>query len=141
LNFDSLSHAINLEIIPAIGLQNLHEGVLGLESLVFIADLPPFGPAEQFKNPIFFETFTSSTDFTSSDNVHDVHDFILNRFDFHQRGHPDDFEVVSFMFRPNLDDGVQAAFGSQPVLRLLPFGSICQFKNAAFFKAFAGTVD
>jgi hypothetical protein len=138
LNFDSLSHTINLEIIPAIGLPNLHEGVLGLESLVFIADLPPFGPAEQFKNPVFFETFTSSIDFTSSD---DIHDFILDRFDFHQRGHPDDFEVVSFMFRPNLGTGVQAAFGRQPVRRLLPFGSIGQFKNPAFFKAFAGTVD
>jgi hypothetical protein len=138
LNFDRLRHTNNLEIIPAIGLPNLHEGVLGLESLVFIGDLPPFGPAEQFKNPIFFETFTGSTDFASGDNIHN---FILNRFDFHQRGHPDDFEVVSFMFRPNLGAGVQAAFGRHPILRLLPFGSICQFKNPALFKAFAGTVD
>jgi hypothetical protein len=138
LNFDRLLHPNNLEIIPAIGLPNLHEGILGVESLVSLADLPPFGPAKQFKNPVFFETFTSSIDFTSGDNIHD---FILNRFDLYQRGHPDDFEVVSFVFRPNLDNCVQAAFERQPVLRLLPFGSVCQLKNPAFFKAFAGAVD
>jgi hypothetical protein len=60
LNFNRLPHANNLEIVPAIGLPNLHEGVLGLESLVFIGDLPPFGPAEQFENPALFKAFAGT---------------------------------------------------------------------------------